>query len=195
MVRKIGVVSFSAAAALLLAAAAAWACTNLATLNLSQSNGPPGTGINVTGSSFKAFAEGGQPVLIHWNAEDGKVLAKAKPDASGNIAAAIKIPADATPGYYVLVATQQAKNDEGKLEPAYGTPARASFLVGTGSAARAQQPSAAPAAAVAPEGTPTGLIALTILLALIGIGLFGAGVGLFIREVRRRAVPAPVRKE
>ncbi len=133
-------------------------------------------------------------MLIHWNAEDGKVLVKAKPDASGNIAAAVKIPADATPGYYVLVATQQAKNDEGKLEPAYGTPARASFLVGTGSA-KSQQPSAAPAAAVAPEGTSTGLIALTILLALIGIGLFGAGVGLFVREVRRRAVPAPVRKE
>ncbi len=36
----------------------AWACTNLATLNLSNAAGAPGQSITVTGSSFKVVASG-----------------------------------------------------------------------------------------------------------------------------------------
>ncbi|HEX2026361.1 MAG TPA: hypothetical protein VHF25_00005 [Nitriliruptorales bacterium] len=174
----------------------AWACTNLATLNLSEASGPAGQDVDVTGSSFRTAERGGQEVALHWNAVDGPVLATATPDATGNIATSITIPADATPGYYVIVATQNELDDEtGEVSPAYGTPARASFLVGDVSPADIPQPASAGNAVVAAEGTSGGLLALTALLALAGIGLFAAGLGLFVREVRRRGVPAPVEKK
>jgi hypothetical protein len=46
-------------------------------------------------------------------------------------------------------------------------------------------------------GAPTGLVVLTALLALAGLALFGAGLGMFVRETRRRAGEerAPLRSE
>ena len=106
-------------------AAAAFACTNLATLNLSQAWGKPGDALTVTGSSFALAKEGPtSPVALHWNGVDGPVLVEAAPDAAGNISAGVTVP-DGQPGFYVLVATQ--RNAEGEDE--YGTPARASFQI------------------------------------------------------------------
>lgn len=191
--RRISVSAFTLASLFLLGAMAAWACTNLATLNLSESAVSPGQTIDITGSSFSTAEKGGQAVQIHWNAANGAVLASVNPDPTGNIAAAVKIPADAKPGYYVLVATQAEKGEDGKMSAAYGTPARASVVIGSVAPIEAAEPAAAPAA-VAAEPSSTGMMALTALLALLGIGLFGAGLSLFVRDVRRRAVPAPVRR-
>src|SRR5260370_6913401 len=100
----------------------AWACTNLATLNLSNAAGQPGQSITVTGSSFKAVASGpGAPVVLHWNAVAGPVLATVAPDATGNISAQVVIP-QAEPGYYVLVATHSVH-----AAPAYSPPPRPPF--------------------------------------------------------------------
>ncbi len=190
--RRISISVFTLASLFLLGAMAAWACTNLATLNLSESAVSPGQSIDITGSSFSTAEKGGQAVQIHWNAANGPVLASVNPDPTGNVAA-VKIPADAKPGYYVLVATQAEKGDDGKVSAAYGTPARASVVIGSVAPIEAAEPAAAPAA-VAAEPSSTGMMALTALLALLGIGLFGAGLSLFVRDVRRRAVPAPVQR-
>lgn len=192
---RITVTLFTALATLLIGAMAAWACTNLATLNLSQSAVQPGSNIGITGSSFATATKGGQAVEIVWNAVDGPVLATAMPDPTGNIATSVTIPADAQPGYHVLIARQNTVNaKDGKIEPAYGTPARAAVLIGSSAPADVPQPAAAPAA-VAADTSSTGMLLLTVLLALMGIGLFGAGLGLFVRETRRRGVPAPVRTD
>lgn len=195
--RKVGITLTTAVALLLVSAMTAFACTNLATLNLSASNGAPGENVDVTGSSFATADSGGQEVAIHWDGVDGPELATAETDATGGISTSVEIPSDAESGYHVLVATQMTEDEEtGELSEAYGTPARASFLVGDAPAEQATAPAASSSGAAPAAETPTGLIALTILLAIAGIGLFGAGLGLFVREVRQRgAVPAPARKE
>src|SRR5205085_4577188 len=50
--KKVSLVFGSAAAATVIAGAAAFACTNLATLNLSSAAGKAGDTVTVTGSSF-----------------------------------------------------------------------------------------------------------------------------------------------
>jgi hypothetical protein len=187
MTRRLGIVFFGGAVALLLTAATAWACTNLATLNLGKAAGEAGSQVKVTGSAFAADA---QAVQFHWNGENGEVLAKAKPNDAGNVSATVEIPSDARPGYNVLIATQSAEDG-----PAFGTPARASFLVGSATPSSDAPPSGAPSAVVGDGGTSTGLVALTGGLGVLGIVLFGAGLSLFTRELRRRSAPAPVRNE
>lgn len=198
MTRRVSTVLFAAVAMLLMSAMAAFACTNLATLNLSESAGSPGTTIDLTGSAFST-GEGVQPVQIHWDGADGPVLGEATPDSSGAIETSVTVPEDAEPGFHVLVATQAQEGEDGELSPAYGTPARASFTIGAvNDPAEIADTGGAAAAAATPEaGASTGLIALTAVLALGGIGLFGAGLGLFVRETRRRTSDerAPVHEQ
>lgn len=187
----------SALAVLLVGAMTAWACTNLATLNLSKSAVQPGETIRLTGSSFKSPAQGGQPVQVHWGTIDGPVLVEAVPGETGSMAASLTVPADASPGHYALVATQLAADPghglsagENEFAPVFGTPARAAVMVGSPAPFEAEavsEPLAAPAVA---EPASSGVVALMVLLGVLGIGLFGAGLGLFVREIRRRAVPA-----
>jgi hypothetical protein len=177
-------------------AAVAYACTNLATLNLSQGAGAPGTSFTATGSSFAPSA----PVQLHWNSLTGPVLAKAMASPTGSIAATAAIPSSATPGAYVIVATQMVKGS-----PAFGTPARSTFqVVGPGgavaSAAQTGSPTANPLATVATSsssGVSGGLLAATIILAILGVSLFGFGAAGYMRQ-RRKAeapVPAPAKKQ
>ncbi len=193
--RKIGITLFGALTMLMLSAMTAWACTNLATLNLGEGSGPPGTSVDVTGSSFRAPAQGGQNVIIRWDAIDGPALARTPADATGSIAATVTIPANAQPGYHVLIATQDEVDSEtGETSVAYGTPARASFLVGGTLPEGASAPAGA-STPVAADTTSTGLVLLAIVLGIAGIGLFGAGLGFLVREVRQReAVPAKAEK-
>lgn len=188
MTRRLAGAAVFGLAIVLVGAMAAWACTNLATLNLSQSQGSAGESIDLTGSSFATAESGGKAVQVHFDGENGALLAKARPDRAGSIGADVKIPASAQPGYHVIVATQSTK--EG---PAFGTPARTSFLVGS-AAAKSQSPPSGATAAVADEGTSTGVIALTVALGVLGLVLFGAGLSLFVRELRRRAVLSPERE-
>ncbi len=190
---KIGA-AFGAAAAATVIASAAYACTNLATLNLSSSTGKVGDTVTVTGSSFRVArgTEPTNPVVLHWNGADGKELATAMPDKAGNISATFTVP-EGQPGYYVIVATQ--RNAQGVDD--YGTPARASYQI-----LGANGPVAAPVAAganagLASEPSSSGIIALTVGLGALGLALFGAGFVAFVRQARRRDVPvtAPVRRD
>lgn len=195
-IAKRGVAVFSVVAfAAMLAGAAAFACTNLATLNLSSPTGNVGETITVTGSSFRVprGAEPMSPVVLHWNGVDGPVLAQTMPDKAGNISASFAIP-EGQPGYYVIVATQ--RNAQGVDE--YGTPARASFqIVGPGGESVVQQPGTQAPTGVASDPSSTGIIALTVGLGALGLALFGAGFTAFVRQARRREVPAtaPVRRD
>ena len=188
MKRRLTGTLFVGVALLLTGAMAAWACTNLATLNLGQPQGQAGQSVDVTGSSFATAESGGKAVQVRFDGAQGALLATAKPDKAGSIGANVKIPANAKPGYHIILATQSTK--EG---PAFGTPARASFLVGSAPATSQAPPSGAPAA-VADQGPSTGAIILTVALGVLGVVLFGAGLSLFVREVRRRAVLAPERE-
>ena len=176
-------------------AAVAYACTNLATLNLSQGSGAPGTSFTATGSSFTPNA----PVVFHWNSLTGPVLAKVNAGSSGAITATAKVPSTALPGDYVVVATQTVGG-----QPAFGTPARATFqVVGPSGAVASPSQSHAPApnplATVSTSssgGVSSGLLVATILLALVGVSLFGFGAAGYARQRRRaeKLAPAPTKK-
>ena len=176
-------------------AAVAYACTNLATLDLSQASGAPGASLTATGSSFSPHA----PVLLHWNSLTGPVLARVEASPSGAIAATAKVPATAVAGDYVIVATETING-----QAAFGTPARATFQVvgpggATGSPSQTGAPTANPLAAVptsSSSGVSGGLLAATILLAVLGVALFGFGAAGYARQRRRaeKPVAAPTKK-
>ena len=198
-----------AAGVVVLVAGAAFACTNLATVNLSSPMGKPGDAITLTGTGFMANAAempmdgmvmdmgpGGMmgdltvrtPVTVRWNGPDGPVLSTAVPDRSGTISVLFTIP-ETQPGHYTVVAVQ--KNAQGY--DVYGTPARAPLqVVGAG------QPAGAGVRGAGPEGaggasTSPGILALTVGLGVLGVGLLSAGGVAATRTARaRRGVPAQV---
>ncbi|MGH9071030.1 MAG: hypothetical protein ACRDX8_07690 [Acidimicrobiales bacterium] len=191
-----GVLGVSAAAGgSILFAAAAWACTNLATLNLSNATGAPGSQVTLTGSSFTPSAVGkvAPPVVLHFNSLTGPALATVHPNAAGDISATFIVP-QAQPGDYVIVATQTTST--GTAE--FGTPARASLVIPGPAGATASQPATASLSSSAPTTSSSGdILGWAIGLGAGGLALFGAGLGAVARQGRRREVPAtaPVRKD
>ena len=191
--KKVSLVFGSAATATVIAAAAAFACTNLATLNLSSSAGKSGDVITVTGSSFNVNSKdvaASNPVILHWNGVDGAALAEAKPDRAGNISATLTVP-EGQPGYYVIVATQR----DAKGVDAYGTPARASYQILGPNGQSVVQPVGSSAGNVGTESSSSGIIALTVGLGALGLALFGAGFIAFVRQARRVPAAATVRRD
>ena len=200
-ITKRRVLGFSggASAVLVLLAVTAYACTNLASLNLSTATSRPGETVTITGSSFNTICVCGPqvpptPVKIRWNGIKGDVLAEMMPDKAGTISASFTVP-DVKPGYYVIVATQ---HDETYHIDAAGTPARATFevLTATGQSVVASGESAT-ASPTTDESTSTGLIALTIALGVLGLGFFAGGSLVVVRQVtgRRSHVPATVKHD
>lgn len=177
-------------------AASAWACTNLATMNLSSSHAQAGETVQITGSSYKLPETGGQEIVVRWNSLDGAVLATTTADSVGNIDVSITVPDDAEPGPNVIVATQEVERPDGELVAAHGTPTRASLIVGQPAVAHAPPPAAtSPSAALVP-GPNIGLIVLSALFGLAGLGLFAGGATLFIRESQQaRPVAVPVERD
>ena len=180
-----------ALAALVVTAATAWACTNLASLNISSTSGAPGTRLDISGTAYAT--KGGSDVVVRWDSLNGPILTTVKPDAAGTIHGSVTVPADAKPGPHILLATQDYTDSKGVTTAAYGTPARASFTVGAAPAATPVSEAAVTSAAPAePSGTSGGVIALTIALGVAGLALFGAGLAVLARQTRRRSVPAPI---
>lgn len=193
MPRRVVTVLAAVAVMLMGSAMAAFACTNLATLNLSETVAQPGTEIDITGTSF---ATADSPVQVRWDGTDGSVLAEVDTDGTGTFETVVTVPADAEPGHHVLLVTQMVEGEDGPV-PAYGTPAKTSFFIGaTGPPAEiSEQAAVAPAGGTPESGVSEGLFGLLAVLALAGLGLFGTGIGFFVREVRRRPAsqPAPLR--
>ena len=187
--------------------ASAFACANLATLSLSTGSGRPGTTITFTGSSFApARASNGYsptPVVVHWQWEDGPVLAEVPPDRFGTISASFAVP-EAQPGKYIIIATQKtARRVPGApadQPPAYfaeaGTPARTSFEV--------LGPNAVPVIRTPPPETvdmsdaqgqldSTVWIVLTAAFGAVAMSLFGGGLIAFIHQSKKSKEPARAR--
>lgn len=183
-----------AGAALVALAAAAYACTNLATLNLSTSTGRPGNQITVTGTAFSYVCVCGPqmpptPVKIRWGGVQGQVLAEVTPDRPGTLSAAFTVP-DAEPGYYVIVASQ---HDPHTGIDTYGTPARATFeILGPRGESVVTQSELEVASAV-DDSVSSGLVALTVGLGVAGLALLAGGSVAVIRQFRGRKVPATAR--
>jgi hypothetical protein len=187
----------SACAAFAVVAAAAFACSNLATISLSSGSGRPGDMITLVGTSFlvprASAGTSPTPVVIHWGASDGPVLATATPDRTGTISATFNVP-DGAPGNVIIVATQRrtiTSPDNPSvtitLDEA-GTPARTTFrILAPGEATPTSTPidDFAGATAAGQEGS-TAMIVMMVLFGTVALSLFAGGVIAFIHQVRTR---------
>ena len=186
--------------------ASASACANLATLSLSTGAARPGTTITFTGASF-AFPRATTglaptPVAVHWEWEDGPIIAEATPDRFGMISASFVVP-ETRPGTYIIVATQKtARRPAGappEQAPAYfaepGTPARASFeVLAPGAVAVVRNPSVESVdMAEGGQLDSTVWIVLTAAFGAVAMSLFGGGVIAFIHQSRKSKEPARAR--
>lgn len=182
-----------AAVAVALAVAAGtaivFACSPIPTLNVDKVEGPAGSTVTLTGTTFGRAVDGASAVAVRWDTASGPILAQVVPDAGGAVGPlTVTIPANAKPGYHVLIGTQT----DGNGAPWWGTTTfdrtRLVFQV-TGPG---MQPVGMPVGLTtgAPAlHTATGLNAATTALVaglgVLGLGLFGFGVGTFARTFRR----------
>jgi len=183
---RLAVLVGTAVAGMALLGGTAFACTNLATLNLSTASGSVGDTVTVTGSSFRVGTAKAPtvPVALSWNSAAGVPLtAPVTPDAAGNISATFTVP-EGQAGYYVVFATQV----DAKGVDSYGTPARAAFQIlgANGESVIANPSTQTPAVS---NGSGSGILALTVGLGVAGLALFAAGFVSFARQARRREVP------
>ena len=181
--------------AIVVGSAGAFACTNISTLNISDSSGRPGDRVLVTGTSFGNSSPTGRrtstplPVRVRWNAVEGPTLAELAPDAAGNISASITIP-DATPGRYVIFAVQQDADGYHM----YGTPARIAYEVLTPDG-RSAPPTEAAGVSSSTGGASASLPVTLVVLGTLGGALFVVGFVSFARLLKpgQRAAASPVR--
>jgi hypothetical protein len=184
---------------LVVTAAGAFACTNISTLNISDSSGRPGSAVLITGTSFGNSSPTGRrtttplPVRIRWNGTGGETLAEVLPDAAGNISASVTIPLQAAPGHYVIFAVQQDADGYHM----YGTPARIAYEVLTPDGRPAPPPAVASAEPSAGQAGTSGLPLALVLLGASGGALFVAGFVTFVRLLSPGAgvTPSRVRSE
>lgn len=183
---------------------------SLATLNVSATRARPGAVVSLTGASFAVprpdSGADPTPVVIHWQGENGQVVAQAIPNQFGSISATFTVPADATPGTYILVGTQRTPHRSpdapadapATLVPEPGTPARLSFQVlGAGTQ---HLEGTAPRAPVVTEPVDaksdldsTVWIVLTAAFGAVAISLFGGGLIAFLHQSRKAKLPAEAR--
>lgn len=188
--RRAGLVGAGAGIVAVLVAAAAWACIPVATLNVSPAQARPGEQVTVTGSFYGKKS----PVVLRFNTLDGPVVGTITPDkSSGLLSGTFVVPADARPGNYVLIATQEAVRGE----TTWGVPSRALLtVVGQGGAPVVGAP-LAPAEVNRPVGLVEGDSVGGGELLLAGLGV--AGVAMFLAGMaallagRRREGTAAVR--
>lgn len=122
----------------LVAASGAFACASLAAIEINPSVVRPGQEVAWKGTFFARD----EPVQVRWNALDGPVLATGVPPSADNglhgnwrfVEGKLTIPADARPGTYVVVATQNAVRGTNT----WGIPARTIVNVSDGTPALGQ---------------------------------------------------------
>jgi hypothetical protein len=181
------------------------AAANLATLNGSTARAKPGAIVSLTGASFAVprpdSGVAPTPVVIHWQGEEGRVLAEAVPDQFGSISAVITVPPDATPGIYVLVGTQRTPRLPAGAQPGAaptlvaepGTPARMSFEVLGPGAVSVRAPVPVGPVEARSDLDSTVWVVLTAASGAVAMSLFGGGLIAFIHQSRQAKLPAEAR--
>ncbi|MGH9222684.1 MAG: hypothetical protein ACRD2W_02525 [Acidimicrobiales bacterium] len=182
--------------------AAAYACTNLATMTLSSGAGHPGDTITLIGTSFPVPRTAGSTptqVVVRWKSLDGPIIGTVTPDRTGTISMTFTVP-QAAPGNIVILGTQRRELTAGSdaTPTAYvdepGTPARATFRVlAAGELPPIRTPSADFSVVRGEQGS-TAMSVLMVLFGAVSLSLFAGGVIAFLYQMRlRRMTPQPWR--
>jgi hypothetical protein len=144
--RMVGMLLVFGAALPLAIASVAWACGVLATVTLDKKVAAPGQSVTMTGKNYANTTVGGaSAVTVRLQSRKGTVLTTV-PATLGKISDTFTIPTSVSPGWYVVLATQNNANGT----PKSGTPGRTTLRIQGSSAA------ATPAAAPWSSSTPSG---------------------------------------
>ena len=185
MRRKVGIFLVFGAVVPLVVASAAWACGVLATLSLDKRVAAPGEVVNASGRNWSTAA-GASPVTIRLRTRDGQELATTAAQTGGRIGTSFPVPANLSPGWYVVLATQYNANGT----PKSGTPGRTTLRV-QGSAKSAE---AAPAAwgsqPAGPADGGSGGLLVVLLAGALSLTMLAGGWKLLSRK--GRAVSGPL---
>lgn len=179
-----------AAMAVVMLAATAWACVPVASLQVSPQEAAPGDALTVTGRYYNE-----NPVELRWDGLDGRVLATITPE-NRSIDGTIRVPANAEPGNYTLVATQEAEQGSST----WGIPSRALVsVVGDGGAPVMGAELGVDATERVPalmqtESVGTGEFAL-VALGVAGVALFAAGAAAMMAGRSRRGAAETARSD
>jgi len=186
-VRKWAIGALGAAMSTVVATASAWACVSGPSVTLNPAKAGPGDTVTATMRDFRKA----DPIDVRWNDLNAPVLATFTHAGNGApFGGELTVPADAKPGNYVLIFSQNAP--DGKVSQ---MPVRALFTV-TGP--NGATPVVGAAAGPVEEGRPAGLITEDnsvsgATLALVGLGV--AGLGMFLAGMAAlfagRRGPAP----
>lgn len=145
MRRKVGLSLVFGAALPLAVASVAWACGVLATLTLDKRVAAPGQALTVSGRNYaNTSPTGASPVSVRLQSRSGQVLTTVAA-ANGKIEDTFTLPSNISPGWYVVLATQQNANGTQKS----GTPGRTTLRVQAASKSAEVVPAA-------PWGSSTG---------------------------------------
>jgi hypothetical protein len=196
--RTMGILLVFGAALPLAVASVAWACGVLATVTLDKKVASPGEAVSITGKNYATTATGGpSAVTVRLQSRSGTVLTTV-PAVAGRISDTFTVPSSVSPGWYVVLATQNNANGT----PKSGTPGRTTLRI-QGAAAGVVPAAApwsrstpsAPAGAHAPVGSGSGSPSpLMILLAsALSLTMLLGGWKLLSRKSRAAAAePQPV---
>lgn len=192
MRRRLGFFLIIGAAVSLIAVSTAWACGVLATLT-TPATAAPGSTVNVTGRNYSANASFGA-VQIRLNSRTATPIGSATVGGDTKINTNVTLPANLSPGWYVLLGTQ-ANITTGV--PKSGTPGRTSIRVqGAAAASRHRNGGAVatPWSSTTPPGGSGGMAVKvvggssgsafvpTLLGIFLSLGLLGGGVTLVARS-------------
>lgn len=179
-------------AAVVLHAAGGWACASLAAVDVIPGVVRPGQEVAWKGNFFIKD----EPVRLLWNALDGPLLSTATPPSADNglhgnwrfVEGTFTVPADAKPGSYVVIATQNAV----KGSATWGVPARGLVQVSDGSPVLGppvgNPAPPRPADLVRGEALETGTF-LLVAAGAAGVALLLAGIGVLIAAGREGSTP------
>lgn len=191
--RTFGIMLVFGAALPLAVASVAWACGVLATVTLDKKVASPGQAVGITGKNYANTTVGGaSPVTVRLQSRSGTVLTTV-PAVGGKITDTFTVPSNVSPGWYVVLATQNNANGT----PKSGTPGRTTLRI-QGSAGATAAPwgssnPSGPAASQAPVGSGSGSPSpLMILLAsALSLTMLLGGWKL-LRKSRAASEPQPV---
>ena len=177
MRRRVGFLFIcSAAIPIAVFAATAWACGSLTTLSSSPKVAAPDATLTVKGRNWGAVPPNTN-VQLRWNSRTGPILKEVTP-AELLTGTQVSVPGNATPGWYVINATQfNATTGVAKS----GSPGRTTV--------RVQGPrssSTAPWGAAKPTGGP-GSPDLPLPGILLSVALLATGLALVARDKGKKA--------
>ena len=164
-------------------ASTAWACGALTTLQASKAVVAPNEVINVTGRNFSNGPGATPPgtntaVQIRWASRSGTILTEVP--QGGNFTVPVRVPANATSGWYTLTGTQfNATTGVAKS----GSPARTVLRVQGAAAAG----TSAPWGAATPTSGGPGSPDLPLPGILLSVAMLATGLTLVFRDKGKKA--------